>query len=133
MAELEAINRRNISRIESFLDSIFREKLSDNIFFGGLPNDIEKVWQDVVTIDISNIVEKDGYGKGKAMVFLYAQCDTPGEKNVPVLHHLEETLNAIVLSSSDPFYHINIGRRFGDYDAINDMFYNVVELNLIIT
>lgn len=133
MAELEAINRRNISRIESFFDSIFRETLSENLFFGGLPNAIEKEWESVVTIDISNIVEKDGYGKGKAMIFLYAQCDTPGEKNVPVLSQLEDTLNDIVLSSSDPDYHISIGRRFGDYDAINDMFYNVVELNLIIT
>lgn len=133
MAEIEAINRRNVSSIENFFDNIFRGELSENIFFGGLPNAIEKKWKDIVAIDISNVLENDGYGKCKAMVFLYAKCNAQGEKDVPTLHRLETTLNAIVLSSADPYYHLSIGRRFGDYDAVNDMFYNVVELNLIIT
>lgn len=133
---LEKLKRKNISSIETFFDGLFRgsDKLSKNIFFNELPIDISKDWEDFVVVDCGNpLRDKDAYVEGTVLVLLYAKQNAFGIKEVKGLQALESRLMEIVNGCSDPYYHISFRGRYSNYNAVNDIFFNVIQLNIVIT
>ena len=133
---LEKLKRKNISSIETFFDGLFRgeDKLSKNIFFNELPIDISKDWEDFVVVDCGNpLRDKDAYVEGTVLVLLYAKQNAFGIKEVKGLQALESRLMEIVNDCSDPYYHLSFRGRYSNYNAVNDIFFNVIQLNIVIT
>jgi len=133
---LEKLKRKNISSVETFFDELFRgsDKLTKNLFFNDLPIDISKDWQDFAVVDCGNpLRDKDAYVEGTVLVLLYAKQNAYGLKNVKGLQDLECRLMEIVNDCSDPHYHISFRGRYSNYNAVNDIFFNVIQLNIVIT
>lgn len=126
-------NNINISSIETYLNSIFDNTISDNTFFGNM---IEKAaipgdWQDMVMVEVPNGIEdREAYGQGTVLVWLYARPLESGRKNVAKMSQLEKNLNAIIASSKNATYHISRRLTYTDYDTDIDWHCNVVEIIL---
>ena len=136
MEPIDKLNRKTISSIETFFDSLLRgkDKLTENLFFNELPIDIAKDWETFAVIDCGNpLRDNDAYAVGTVLVLLYAKQNVYGIKNVKVLQAMEKTLNELVQANSDPYYHVSFRGRYSNYNAVNDIFFNVIQLNLVIT
>jgi hypothetical protein len=136
MAPLERLDRMTVSSIETFFDTLLRgdDKLTKNLFFGELPTDIGKDWTKFAVVDCGNpIRDDDAYGSGTVRVILYTKQNAKGIKDVKTLQEMEKALNRIVRESSDPYYHISFRGRYSSYNAINDYFFVLIQLNLVIT
>lgn len=136
MEPIEKTDRKNISSIETFFDDLFRgeDKLSKNIFFNELPTDISKDWTDFVVVDCGNpLRDKDAFVEGTILVLLYARQNAFGIKDVRGLQQLETRLNRLVRENDDAHYHLSFRGRYSNYNAVNDIFFNVIQLNIVIT
>lgn len=136
MEPIEKMDRKNISSIETFFDGLFRgeDRLTKNLFFNELPTDISKDWSDFAVVDVGNPVrDNNAYAVGTVLVLLYARQNAYGVKNVKVLQELETKLNRIIHESDDPHYRLSFRGRYSNYNAVNDIFFNVIQLNLVIT
>lgn len=136
MEPIEKTDRKNISSIETFFDSLFRgeDKLTKNLFFNELPVDLSKDWKEFVVVDCGNpIRDHDAYAVGTVLVLLCAKQNVFGFKDVKTLQRLERSLNSIVRSNDDPDYHLSFRGRYSNYNAVNDYYFNVIQLNLVIT
>jgi hypothetical protein len=121
----------NISKIESYLNSIIDNKVSQNTFVGSLPNTIESSWTDLVLIDVaSSISDLNAYGHGTVLIWLYARPSTKGIKNVAKLSKMEQALNEIISTAKSDTYQINRRRTYQDYDAERKLHTNIVEINI---
>jgi hypothetical protein len=121
----------NISKIESYLYSIIDNKVSANTYAGTLPDTIQSEWTDMCLIDLSaEIRDKDAYGVGAVLVWLYARPLANGAKNVAKMSELESKLNEVIESANDSIYHINRRATYSDYDGERKWHCNIVELNL---
>lgn len=128
------MDRFNISSIETFFDSLLRGALTDNLFFTEIPTSPKKSWESFAVVDCGNpLRDKDAYEEGTVLVFLYARQNAPGRKDVKALQTLEKDLNELILANDDQHYHISRRGSYSGYDSVNDLFYNVIQLNLIIT
>lgn len=126
-------NLINISKIETFFNSLLDNKLSDNTFFTFLPPTIKSDWTDLVLVDIPNAVrDLNAYGTGMVLVYLYAKPLSNGVKPVAKLSQMEKTLNELIESSNDSHYVISRGNVYADYDEQRNMFCNVIEVNLVV-
>lgn len=127
-------NNLNISKIETYLNSILDNVVSDNTFFGYMPDaSIVKSsdWQDMVMVEIPNgIRDMDAYGQGTILVWLYARPLESGRKNVAKMSELETKLNAVIANAKDKNYQISRRMTFTDYDTDIDWHCNVVEIIL---
>ena len=133
MAPIDRQNRMTISSIETFFDSLLRGSLTDNLFFGQLPSNIGKAWKDVVIVDCGNPMRnKDAYAQGTVLIHLYVRQNSKGVKDVKTMQKLEKSLNAIVASNTNPNYKVTITGNYSNYDAINDLFFTIVQINLIV-
>ena len=130
------INKLNISKIETFLNSIIDNVVSKNTFVGSkLPDKaaIPSDWKDMCLIDIPNgIRDFDAQGKGTAIVYLYARPMESGKKSVAVLSPMEERLNEVIMSSSNPNYHLSRRLTYTGYDTNIDWHFNAVEIIITI-
>ena len=128
------INKLNISKIETFLNGIIDNVVSDNTFVGSkLPDKgaIPSEWKDMVLIEIANgIRDFDAMGRGTVLVYLYARPMESGKKNVAVFSKMEEALNEIIKSSSNASYHLSRRLSFTGYDTNIDWHFNVVEITI---
>ena len=128
-------DKMNISSIETYLNSIFDNTISDNTIFGYM---IEKAtipdnWEDMVLIEIPNgVADMDAYGQGTILVWLYARPLLSGKKNVATMTTLEKKLNEVIKSSSNDTYQISRRLTYTSYDTDIDWHCNVVELNILI-
>lgn len=128
-------DKMNISSIETYLNSIFDNNISDNTIFGYM---IEKAtipddWNDMVLIEVPNgVADMDAYGQGTILVWLYARPLLSGKKNVTTMSILEKNLNEVVKSSSNSTYQISRRLTYTSYDTDIDWHCNVVELNILI-
>ena len=128
-------DKMNISSIETYLNSIFDNTISDNTIFGYM---IEKAtipdnWEDMVLIEIPNgVADMDAYGQGTILVWLYARPLLSGKKNVATMTTLEKKLNEVIKSSSNDTYQISRRLTYTSYDTDIDWQCNVVELNILI-
>jgi hypothetical protein len=127
-------NRINISKIETYLNSIIDNVVSNNTYFGHLPDaSVVKAstWNDICLIEIPNgIRDFDAYGQGTVLVWLYARPLESGKKNVAKMSELENKLNSVIKSASDKYYHISRRRMYTVYDTDIDWHCNVVEIIL---
>lgn len=126
-------NLMNISKIETYLNELFDNKVSENTFFTELPPAIKQSWNDMVVVDFPNTVtDLNAYGSGKVLVFLYAKPMSDGKKNVAVLSQMEQKLNECLASATDEHYKLVREGEYTDYDEPKNLHCNIVELNLII-
>ena len=136
MEPIEKLDRKNISSIETFFDSLLRgsDKLTKNLFFNELPVEIKKEWKDFVVVDCGNpLRDNDAYAVGTVLVLLYAKQNPYGLKDVKRMQQLEKALNRLVQENDDPYYHLSYRGRYSNYNAVNDIYFNVIQLNLVIT
>ena len=125
------IDNLNISKIESYLYSIIDNKVSANTYAGTLPDTIQSEWTDMCLIDLgAEIKDKDAYGVGAVLVWLYARPLANGAKNVAKMSELESKLNEVIESANDSIYHINRRATYSNYDSERKWHCNIVELNL---
>lgn len=128
-------DKMNISSIETYLNSIFDNNISDNTIFGYM---IEKAtipddWNDMVLIEVPNgVADMDAYGQGTILVWLYARPLLSGKKNVATMSTLEKKLNEVIKSSRNSTYQISRRLTYTYYDTDIDWHCNVVELNILI-
>lgn len=128
-------NNINISKIESFLNTLLDNKVSNNTFFTKMieKETINDEWKDMVLIELPNgVYDNDAYGKGTALIFLYARPLGTGRKNVAVMSQLEQRLNDAIASNKDVNYSVNRRQTYTYYDENIDWHCNVVELNILI-
>lgn len=128
-------DKMNISSIETYLNSIFDNNISDNTIFGYM---IEKATipddcNDMVLIEVPNgVADMDAYGQGTILVWLYARPLLSGKKNVATMSTLEKKLNEVIKSSRNSTYQISRRLTYTYYDTDIDWHCNVVELNILI-
>lgn len=121
----------NISKIETYLYSIFDNKLSENTYAGTLPDTIKTEWTDMCLIDCATSIEDmNAYGKGIVLLWLYAKPLSDGSKNTTVMSNLEQKLNEILKTASNSVYQINRRETYSDYDKDRKWHCNIVELNI---
>lgn len=121
----------NISRIESYLYSIIDNKVSENTYAGTLTDTIKAEWTDMCLIDLgTDILDKDAYGVGAVLVWLYARPLANGAKNVAKMSELESKLNEVIAQANDSIYHISRRATYASYDSERKWHCNIVELNI---
>ena len=121
----------NISKVETYLNSIFDNVISDNTFFGSMPEKetIGASWNDIVFVEMpGGIRDREAYGQGTVLVWLYARPLANGAKNVKVLSGLETKLNEVIKNASNPTYSISRRATFTDYDTNINWHCNAVEI-----
>lgn len=126
----------NISKIETYLNSIIDNVVSKNTFYTALPDaSIVKSsdWQDMVLIDIpSGIKDFDAYGQGIVFVALYARPLESGRKNVAKMSQMETKLNEVIRNATSGNYSIMRNDVYTDYDTDIKWHCNIVELLITI-
>lgn len=127
-------NTLNISKIETYLNSILDGVVSENTFFTTYPNAAmvkSSDWQDMVLVDIpSGIRDLEAYGNGFVFVGLYARPLESGKKNVAKMSELEQKLNDVIANANNKNYVIVRNDTHSTYDDDLDWHCNVVELIL---
>lgn len=121
----------NISKVETYLNSILDNVVSSNTFFGYLPEKelIDPSWTDMVYVEIPNGIEDyDAYGQGTILVWLYARPLSSGRKNVAQMSQLERRLNEVISNAVSPYYTIARRSTYTDYDTEIKWHCNAVEL-----
>lgn len=128
-------NSMNISSVETYLNGIFDNTISNNTIFGYM---LEKAaipdeWSDMVMIEIPNGIEDlDAYGNGTILVWLYARPLMSGKKNVSVMSQLEKRLNEVLKNQGNDTYQLTRRLTYTSYDTDIDWHCNVVELTILI-
>lgn len=129
-------NNLKISKIETYLNSIIDNVVSNNTFFTALPDDSivkSSDWKDMVLIDFPmGIKDIDAYGKGEVDVVLYARPLESGKKNVAVMSQLEEKLFEAINNSSSDSYYLKYLDAHSMYDTNINWHCNVITLNILI-
>ena len=127
-------NNLNISKIETYLNSIIDNVVSNNTFFTKLPDaSVVKSsdWQDMVLIDIPDgIKDFEAFGQGHVFIALYSRPLESGKKNVSKMSELEIRLNDVIANAKDKTYHISRNDVHTAYDEDIDWHCNVVEIIL---
>ena len=128
-------NNINISKIESFLNTLLDNKVSNQTFFTKMieKETINDEWKDMVLVELPNgVYDNDAYGKVTALISLYARPLGTGRKNVAVMSQLEQRLNDAIASNKDVNYSVNRRQTYTYYDEDINWHCNVVELNILI-
>ena len=124
-------NLLNISKIETYLNSIIDNVVSKNTFFGDIPEKatLDPSWEDMVFIEFPNgINDKNAYGEGVALVWLYVKPLASGRKNVKRMSEMERALNDVIAASSHPNYVLARLSTYTDFDTSIDWHCNAVEI-----
>lgn len=126
----------NISKIETYLNSIFDGAVSNNTFFTTYPN-VSMVkasdWKDMVLVDIpSGVRDMDAMGMGTVFIGLYARPLESGKKNVAKMSELEDKLNEVLENARDSRYMLKRSDVHSTYDDDIDWHCNVVELTILV-
>lgn len=122
----------NISKIETYLNGILDNVVSQNTFFGYIPDASiiqSSSWSDMCLVEIPNgIQDREAYGYGTVLVWLYARPLESGRKNVAIMSKLETKLNEVIEQANDKNYQISRRMTYTDYDTDIKWHCNVVEL-----
>lgn len=126
----------NISKIETYLNSILDGVVSDNTFFTTYP-DVSVVkssdWSEMVLVDMpGGISDFDAFGRGTVFIGLYARPFESGKKNVAKMSELEEKLNAVLEEAKDTRYMLKRADVQSTFDSDIDWHCNVVELTILV-
>lgn len=125
-------NLMNISKIETFFDTLLRGTVSDNVFFTYLPDAVEESWKEMVLVDCSAMDDWDAFGRGTVLVMIYVPPMPSGRKNVAVMSSVEQRLNSAIDRCGDPAYRIRRGETYSDYDVERKMFVNIITIELVV-
>lgn len=124
----------NISKIETYLNSIIDNVVSNNTFFTALPDaSIIKAseWQDMVLIDFPmGIKDLEAMGRGEVDIVLYARPLESGKKNVAKMSQLEIKLNEVIANANDRNYLLSRDDARSSYDTDINWHCNVITLIL---
>lgn len=130
------VNKTNISRIETYLNSVLDGVVSEHTYFGTIPDAAivkSSDWQDMVMVEIPNgIADFDAYGQGTALVWLYARPMDSGRKNVAKMSQLETNLDNAIKNASSSEYYLTRRLTFTDYDTTINWHCNVIEIIITI-
>ena len=121
--------------VEDYLNRIFDNVVSKNTFFGALPEKqtIDASWTDMVFIEIPNGIEdREAFGQGTVLVWLYARPLASGRKNVAKMNELETNLNEAIQGAVSGRYSIARRSTYTDYDTNINWHCNAVELIITI-
>lgn len=131
---MNGINRyANTSRVEDFVYSILRGRVSDNVFVGTV-TEPRGEWEDMVLIDCDlPMTDYGSHSKATVYVFLYARPRADGAKNSARLAAMEDALCDVLDSVCDSHYSVERLSNGADYDAQINWHRNFVYFNLIIT
>lgn len=133
MARIETKKRVTVSAVEAFFDSLLRNRLTDNLFFGEIPAAIRKKWKSFVVVDCANAIrDYDAYGAATVLIYLFSKPNSPGTKDVSAINELESKLTELIDFNDSPHFTTTRRGSYAKYDTINDMFYNVIQIQLII-
>lgn len=120
----------NISKIETYLNSIIDNAVSNNTFFTALPDSSiikSSDWTDMVLIDFPmGIKDLDALGRGEVDIVLYARPLESGKKNVAKMSELEMKLNKVVADSYNENYQIIRDDARSMYDTDINWHCNVI-------
>lgn len=126
----------NISKIETYLNSILDGVVSENTFFTTYPDASvvrSSSWQDMVLVEIpSGLRDMEAMGQGYVSIGLYARPHESGKKNVPLMSELETKLNAAIASASSENYMLRRDDAYATFDTDIDWHCNVVTYVLLI-
>lgn len=111
----------NISKIETYLNSIVDNVVSNNTFFTALPDKSiidSSNWTDMVLIDFPmGVKDLDAYGQGEVDIVLYARPLESGKKNVAKMSQLETKLNEAIENARDKNYQLARDDAHSMYDT----------------
>lgn len=123
-------NNLNISKIETYLNSIVDNVVSNNTFFTTVPDaSVVKSsdWTDMVLVDFPiGIKDLEAYGRGEVDIILYARPLESGKKNVAKMSQLETRLNEAIANSRDKNYQLIRDDARSLYDTDIDWHCNVI-------
>lgn len=123
-------NNLNISKIETYLNSIVDNVVSNNTFFTALPDPSivkSSTWTDMVLIDFPiGIKDLEAYGRGEVDIVLYARPLESGKKNVATMSQLETKLNEAIAKADSKNYQLVRDDARSLYDTDIDWHCNVV-------
>lgn len=123
----------NISKIETYLNSIIDNVVSNNTYAGTLPDTIKSDWTDMCLIDCGPAISDfTAYGKGVVLIWLYTKPRGDGAKNTAIMSQMERKLNEVIKNASDSTYQISRRCTYSDYDADRKWHCNIVELIITI-
>lgn len=114
-------NNLNISKIETYLNSIVDNVVSNNTFFTALPDKSiidASNWTDMVLIDFPmGVKDLVAYGQGEVDIVLYARPLESGKKNVAKMSQLETKLNEAIENARDKNYQLARDDAHSMYDT----------------
>lgn len=120
----------NISKIETYLNSILDNAVSNNTFFTTLPDSAvvkSSDWTDMVLIDIPiGVKDFDAYGNGEIDIVLYAKPFESGKKNVAKMAQLEAKLNEVIANANSTEYMLKPYDAHSMYDTDINWHCNVI-------
>lgn len=120
----------NISKIETYLNSVLDNVVSENTFFTTLPDSAvvkSSDWTDMVLIDIPiGVKDFDAYGTGEIDIVLYAKPFESGKKNVAKMAQLEAKLNVAIANASSAEYMLKPYDAHSMYDTDINWHCNVI-------
>lgn len=123
----------NISKIETYLNSIIDNVVSKNTYAGTLPDTIQSSWTDMCLIDCGHAIrDLNAYGQGTVLIWLYTKPRGDGAKNTALMSQMERKLNEVIKNASNSTYSINRRNVYSDYDTDRKWHCNIVELNITI-
>lgn len=129
-------NNINISKIETYLNSILDNVVSDNVFFSSIPDASvikSSEWEDMIMVAITDgIKDFDAYGSGSVFIYLYARPFESGKKNVAKMSELETKLNEVLSNANSSSYMLRRNDEHSTYDEDIKWHCNVVELIITI-
>lgn len=123
-------NNLNISKIETYLNSIVDNVVSNNTFFTTVPDaSVVKSsdWTDMVLVDFPiGIKDLEAFGRGEVDIILYARPLESGKKNVAKMSQLETRLNEAIANAKSKDYQLIRDDARSLYDTDIDWHCNVI-------
>lgn len=123
-------DKLNISKIETYLNSILDNVVSKNTFFTTVPDSSvvkSSDWTDMVLVDLPvGIRDLEAYGRGEVDIVLYARPLESGKKNVAKMSELETKLNEAIANASSKEYQLIRDDARSLYDTDIDWHCNVI-------
>lgn len=129
-------NRLNISEIETYINSIVDNAVSENTFFTALPDEAiikSSDWEDMVLVSFPvGIKDFEAYGRGEVDIVLYARPLESGKKNVAKMSELEIKLNEVVANAVNVSYSLVRDDARSMYDTSINWHCNVITYKLLV-
>jgi hypothetical protein len=126
----------NISKIETYLNSILDNVVSKNTFFTTVPDDSivkSSDWIDMVLVNLPvGIRDLEAYGRGEVDIVLYARPLESGKKNVAKMSQLETLLNEAVANAHSENYQLIREDAHSMYDTDINWHCNVITYKLLV-